>query len=357
MKLVANIKLQPTPGQAQALLDTMEQANAACNYISQVAWDSQTFGQFNLHKLTYHNVRERFPLTAQVVVRCNAKVADAYKLDRKTKREFRPHGSIAYDDRILRYYPDQVSIWTTAGRMKVPFLTGERQRELLKTRKGETDLVYHNGSFFLNAVCEVDEPPTGDPKDFLGVDLGIVNIAVDSDGESFSGGHLNGLRKRHRKLRATLQKKGTKSAKRLLKKRKRKEGRFARNINHTIAKRLVAKAKRTGRGIALEDLKDIRSRIRARRPQRSKLSSWAFNQLGQFVSYKARMAGVKVVFVDPRNTSRTCPVCGNIDKLNRPNQAIFSCTRCGFAGLADAIAAENIRRVVVNQPHVATACS
>lgn len=165
---------------------------------------------------------------------------------------------------------------------------------------------------------------------------------------------VNGLRKRHAKLRQRLQKKGTKSAKRLLKKRRRKEHRFAIDINHRIAKRLVAKAKDTGRGIALEDLKGIHEQVTVRKAQRRVQHSWVFRQLRSCIQYKARLAGVPVMLVDPRNTSRTCPQCGLIDKRNRPDQAHFRCIGCGFAGPADTIAADNIaRRAAVNQPDAA----
>jgi putative transposase len=103
MKLTAAIQLLPTPQQADALRRTLETANAACNYISQLAWESQTFRQFPLHRLSYQSVRETFHLAAQLAVRCIAKVAHAYKLDRKRQRTFQPHGAVPYDDRILSY--------------------------------------------------------------------------------------------------------------------------------------------------------------------------------------------------------------------------------------------------------------
>jgi|RhiMetdeSRZDD1v2_1073273.scaffolds.fasta_scaffold782686_2 putative transposase len=53
IKLTAQVKLQPTPLQAAALLDTLQRANAAANFISQIAWDSATFAQFKLHQLVY----------------------------------------------------------------------------------------------------------------------------------------------------------------------------------------------------------------------------------------------------------------------------------------------------------------
>ncbi|MFD5404047.1 RNA-guided endonuclease InsQ/TnpB family protein [Streptomyces griseorubiginosus] len=99
----------------------------------------------------------------------------------------------------------------------------------------------------------------------------------------------------------------------------------------------------TGRGIALEDLTGIRERVRLRKPQRATHSSWSFAQLGQFIAYKARRAGVPVVHVDPAYTTRTCAECGHIDKANRVSQAWFACRSCGFVDHADRNSSRNIR--------------
>lgn len=336
------------------MLATLERGNAACNWISAQAWEAKVFGQFPMHRLFYREARERFGLYAQAVVRAISKVADAYKLDKETARTFSPRGAFPYDDRMLAYRLNQstVSILTLEGRQTIPFVCGDRQRELLATQRGESDLVYRGGKWFLFATCDVEEPEERDIDGFLGVDLGVANIAADSDGETFSGKVVNALRHRHRRLRGKLQAKGTHSAKRLLAARKRKEARFAKDINHQISKRIVAKAEDTGRGIAVEELTGIRDRITARRPQRATLTSWAFHQLRAFLTYKAARAGVPLVAVDPRNTSRECPECGHIDKRNRPTQSHFSCVGCGLAGPADTFAAINIgRRAAVNRPN------
>ena len=89
MKLTARVKLNPTPAQHQLLKDTLSRANSACNDISAVAWESKTFRQFGIHKLTYKAVRAQFGLTAQMAVRAIGKVADAYKLDQKRQRRFK----------------------------------------------------------------------------------------------------------------------------------------------------------------------------------------------------------------------------------------------------------------------------
>lgn len=262
MKLIAQAKLQTTDEQKQSLLTTLQTANAACNTISEQAWATHTLHQYALQKLCYYAIKVRFGLTAQVVVCCIAKVADAYKLDKKTKRTFKPTGAIAFDDRILHWYLDKsfVSIWTTSGRQKIPFVCGERQRQLLATRQGESDLILVNGIFYLLAVCNVEEPEPFIPTGVLGIDMGVVNIAVDSDGEIHAANQINNVRYRHRRLRAKLQSKGTKSAKRLLKKLSGKEARFAKHTNHCLSKHLVAKAVDTKRAIALEDLKGINMR-------------------------------------------------------------------------------------------------
>jgi IS605 OrfB family transposase len=353
MKLIAQVKLKTTQEQANALKRTLECANAARNYISRKAWNHKTFGQYKLHHLTYREVREKFGLTAQMTVRCIASVADAYKIDCKTKRIFKPTSAIAYDDRILRWNLDKsgVSIWTLDGRLHVPFVCGNRQRELLFSQQGETDLILFRDKFFLSATCNVEEPDPIDVEGVLGVDLGIVNIAVTSDGDIMSGSAVNNIRHRHRRLRAKLQSKGTRAARRRLKKLSGREARFARHTNHVMSKRIVAIAQGTHRAIALEDLGGLRDRVRLRRDQRVTLHSWSFHQLGQFIEYKAQRAGVMVVRVNPRNTSRTCPECGCIDKRNRPSQETFLCVSCGFSGFADHIAAGVIaHRAIVNSP-------
>ncbi len=358
MKLIAQVKLQPTEQQANALKRTMDAANRAANFLSALVWDTKQFRQYDMHHAAYYAIREKFGLSAQVAVRVISKVADAYKIDQKTKRTFRPLGSVAFDDRILRIVPTKktVSIWTLDGRQAMTFVCGERQMAMLQGQRGESDLVYRDGKFYLLATCDVDQAPISAVGGFLGVDLGIANLAVDSDHTIYQGKTVKNVRYRHRQLRQKLQAKGTKSTHRRLRRLSGKERRFATWTNHNISKRLVAKAKDTGRGIAIEELGGIRDRITVRRAQRATWHSWSFAQLRSFIEYKAKWMGVPVVAVDPRNTSLLCPSCGHIDKANRKSQSVFLCVICGHAGLADHIAAGNIAsRATVNSPNVSDA--
>jgi putative transposase len=364
MKLTAKVKLQPTPDQRQFLLATLETTNAACNEISEVAWQHRTFNQFGLQKLVYTSIRESTGLTAQVVIRAISKVADAYKLDKQSTPKgpptFKLQGGIAYDARILRWFlaKQEVSIWSVARhgtRLRIPFVCGQRQLELLQRQRGESDLCLVDGEFYLFATCEIETPEPSEVDGFLGIDLGVTNIAVDSTGEVHQGKTIRAIRYRRRELRLKLQAKGTKSTRRRLKKLSGKEQRFATDTNHVISKHIVEKAKCTGQGIAVEALTGIRGRVKATKPQRATLHSWSFAQLRAFIEYKAALMGVPVVAVDPRNTSRTYPCCGHVDKANRRTQAKFLCMDCGYSDLADHIAAWNIsRRAVVNPPHFST---
>ncbi|GHA63713.1 RNA-guided endonuclease InsQ/TnpB family protein [Streptomyces termitum] len=368
VKLVTQVKLMPEADQAAALRSTLRTVNEAACWVSAVAFEQGVPREYELRKHTYTELKAR-GLGAQAAQHVIRKTRDAYTAlkaniragnlgkpgsKRRIKAEskpvtFRPEAAQPYDDRCLSWQYDQqtVSIWTTAGRIKnVRFACSPGAlRTLREYRKGEADLIERDGVFYLVAVCEVPEAPLNeDPAGFVGVDLGIINIATTSTGYRAAGRGLNRHRKRQLDLRRKLQAKGTKSAKRLLKKRSRKEARHTANVNHVVSKTIVTAAERTGSGIALEDLTGIRGRVRLRKDQRTSLHSWSFQQLGAFLEYKARRAGVPLVYVDPAYTSRQCSECGHIDRRNRQSQATFACRACGFLSNADDNASRNLAR-------------
>lgn len=360
MKLVAAVKLVPSPEGADALRATLRRCNEAATWLAATGFEGGVLRQYALHKLAYRDLRTRFGLTAQVAVRTVAKVADAFRVNRKIAPVFRPYAAQPYDDRIVRFLADgrAVSIWTVEGRIVVPVVMGEHQGRLMAYRKGEVDLCLVRGKWYLAATCDVPETEEFNPEDWLGVDLGIVNLAADSDGTLYSGAGIERVRSRLARRKAGLQRRGTKAAKRRLRKLAGREARFRKHVNHEISKVIAWTAERTGRGIALEELTHIRRRVTARRSQRSRLHSWSFAQLRAFVAYKAKRAGVPVLFVNPRYTSQACSCCGVIDKRNRPDQATFSCISCGHTDAADLNAARVIRaRATVTRPECSQAAT
>lgn len=181
----------------------------------------------------------------------------------------------------------------------------------------------------------------------------MVNLATDSAGQRFSGQQVSMVRKRYLKRRQILQSVGTRSAKRRLQKISKRESRFQKDVNHCISKALVAKASASCKALALEDLTGINEQVTVRHEQRYERMSWAFYQLRLFLTYKAMAAGVWVVLVDPRNTSKTCSRCGYCSKRNRYSQASFHCRKCHHQMNADINAAINISRAEVKRPMVA----
>ena len=348
MKLTIQLQLLPSPEQASLLLATMRRFNEAASYAARIAFDAGVFSMPSVHRLAYYAVRERFGLSAQLAVRAIGKAVEVFHRDKTVCPVFRPDGAITYDERNLSFKGlDKVSLATLTGREIISLVYGEYQAERFDRIKGQCDLVRRDGKFYLLATIDMPEPPPVEVQAFLGVDLGIVNLATDSAGEAFSGAKVDRNRKRRATARKQYQRKGTKNAKRRLKQMSGRQSRFQRHINHEISKRLVLKAKALQAGIVLEDLKHIRVRLEptVSRRFRRRFGNWSFHHLRQCIAYKARLAGVSVLFVDPRNTSRTCSRCGHCEKANRKTQDSFVCKHCGHSTNADLNAACNLARL------------
>jgi putative transposase len=352
MKTTLQVKLLPDAEQHTRLRDTMHAFNAACTWIAAYAYQERCASKFVLQKALYQEVRQHFGLSAQLAIRAIAKVVEAYKRDKSQPVAFRQDGAVVYDERILSFKGlEYASLTVLHGRVVIPMQMGDYQRVQFARAKGQADLVLVKGTFYLLITMDTPETPPMTPERFLGVDLGIVNLATDSDGNSYTGTPVEVVRQRCSRARQTYQATGTRSAKRRLKKMARHESRFRCAVNHVIAKQLVAHAKDTQSALVLEELTGIRERVTVRKGQRNKHHGWGFAQLRQFITYKALLAGVALLFVDPRHTSQTCGRCGHVDKRNRRSQAEFSCLRCGHTAHADTNAARNLAtRGAVNRP-------
>ncbi len=340
--------------------------NTAASWIAAVCWEEGITNTTTAHHRVYGETRARFGLGAQLAVCARAKAVEAIKSVKAKHREtcpkFGPRGSVRYDARTYRLMRlDRVSLNTLEGRIVCRLILGVRQHDLLVDpawKIGGADLVWRRGVYYLNITQSREAPDIPEPDGgTLDVDLGIVNLATDSEGESFRGEQVHVVRARYYRRRQQMQHANTKNAKRRLSKNAGREHRFQKDANHCISKALVKKAVVSRKALALEDLTGIQDKTTVRREQRYERHSWAFFQLRQFITYKAAWAGVPVHLVDPRDTSRTCSQCGHCEKANRKSQAEFSCRRCGFQMHADHNAAINISRkqwAVVTQPMAAS---
>ena len=370
MQSVTKLRLFASPDERRMLFATMERYNAACNAVSPVAFSERQFSNIGLQTRLYRHVRETFGLSAQMAQLAIRKVAGSYRSTKEgikeqnkvlatlgkplkslTELSFREHGAICYDARVLSIGRNRVSIWTLGGRIKLRYSRPNHFPAVTTVK--QTDLVYRNGAFWLYATVETPDAEPAEPTEYLGVDLGVVNIATTSDGTTYSSEATEKVRQRYGRHRGVLQKTGTKSAKRRLRQVSGRERRFKTNTNHVISKQIVCAAQGTKRGIVLEDLTGILQRTTVRRDQRERHHKWAFHQLRSFIEYKARRVGVRVQVIDGAYTSQQCSSCGFVHPGNRPSQAAFRCRACGHTENADINAAKNIAaRAAVNRPIV-----
>ena len=344
MNITLKVKLKTNEIQHNALLRTMNTFNDVCNDISRRAFEAKEYQKIQLHHLVYRSQRETFPLCgSQLVIRAISVVSDSYKIKRTRHRQnyFKKTSAVVYDDRIITFKgEDFVNIWTNDGRMVIPIQVHDKEK--FKFRKGQTDLILENGNFYLicNLVVPTEEKYIA--KGVMGVDLGVKKISVSSEGDVFSGEHIENKRKQYHSHRQRLQKRGTRSARRRIKTIGQRESRFRKDVNHVISKLLVTKAKALGYSLALEELTGINKQVTVRKASRSERMSWSFAQLRSYITYKAELYGVPLVIVKPAYTSQTCSKCGHYEKKNRKSQELFLCMSCGHTENADFNASKNI---------------
>ena len=354
MKLTLKLKLKTSQEELKKLSDTVQKFSEASNQVSLLIKESNIKNHVILHRLYYYQIKSQFDLPAQMTCNALKRALFAYKSgNKKTTITFKQNASMPFDDRMLSFKNNQVSILTLNGRIKLNLIIyGAKAQELLNNRKGESILVIKNNKAFLHIIYDAPEATQLIPNNFLGVDFGIVNIATTSEGQMFSGSYVDKVRSKYQNLKSSLQKKETRSSYRKLKKISGRQARFVKNINHVISKTIVQRAKALDFGIALEELSKIKTPVK--KAQQLRHDQWSFFQLRKFFEYKSALLGVPLVFVDPRNTSRECPKCHHTEKKNRKTQDTFVCLKCNYSANADCNAAINIAaRASINRLNVA----
>jgi IS605 OrfB family transposase len=210
-----------------------------------------------------------------------------------------------------------------------------------KTPTSATLSKHRDGKLYIHIQIKDQTPSPKNADNAIGVDLGRRDIAVTSEGFNWSGENITKVRDRFSRVRASVQRKGTKGAKRLLKRLSGREKRYQTWVNHNISKQIISRAIETEASVAVEDLTGIRDRANTQprnKTERRRSNSWAFYQLRQFLEYKGISEGVKVVAISPRYSSQTCHKCLHIHPepgKSYRNGKNFKCGHCGWRGDAD----------------------
>jgi IS605 OrfB family transposase len=373
-------KINPTPEQVAKIEATLQAFAAACNHINEVVEPKITHN-VTIQNQVYGEVRERFGLASNLAIRAINRVSANRKTAKrmnKPVKKFLPT-SADYDARIFSFREKDwsVSLTLVGGRERFLVDVGSYQKGKLSgvTPTSATLVKHQNGTYSINIQVKNDAPSPQKSQDVIGVDLGRRDVAVTSEGESFSGQQITEIRDRYSRVRASLQKKavarrrapaslteGTRSTRRrarqILQRLSGRERRFQSWVNHNVSKYIVDKAKQLGVSIAIEDLTGIRERTNEQprnKTERRRSNSWAFFQLRMFLDYKALGAGVEVIKVNPAYTSQTCHKCLHIHPVKGKSYRsgkTFSCGHCHWKGDADFNGANVIRLLgaSVNSP-------
>jgi putative transposase len=409
--ITAKLKLLPTPEQAQVLRQTQLAYRDALNAVSPYAFaQGKSSNVTKLHRGMYAELRTRYGLPSQLACSVERQVAATYKglwtrLQKNvehrrakiTRKRFKgldkppkyssPTVQYTYERDYTFQCDSRVSVGTLNGRISLPYQGYDKHLALIRQGAtiGDAKLWYdrRKKQFYLLVSLTIGLPdPTCDQfSEVVGVDVGIRYLAVTSTSTGKASFHP-GKRIRHKanhyaRLRKRLQRKGTRGAKRRLRRVAQRERRLKAQANHTIAKQIITQHPHALLG--LERLTDIRERTKRKKRKRKKngqgslpvspkarkanrvYSQWSFAELQALISYKAVLAGQLAVKVDADYTSKACPMCGYTQDANRPHKGLrFVCQnpRCGYTLHADLIGARNItmRTLLLRQDWGKTGC-
>lgn len=365
--LTAKQQIFPDEKQAQTFKKTINTYTQALNFVSEWIFNNSfNLKQFSIHKEIYHTIRETFSLKSQLTQNAIRDVIARYKaVETQLKSKggqlehlwyplnFKtPQLTLTRDRDYSFLKTGQVSINTNDKREKVNITFKNREHFLEGYKLGEAKLITKDDKWFLyiSATKEYPEFEKENVQHVVGIDRGLRFLVTtfDEKGNTLfvNGKDILAKRRHFKKLRQSLQKKNTKSAKRRIRKIGQRENRWMTDVNHRISKALVDYYG-PNTLFVLEDLTNVRFVTeKHRKDSRYEAVSWAFYQLEQHLAYKARMNQSEVLKVDAHYTSQRCPKCGVIDKKNRLNREhTFCCKSCVYKSNDDRVAAMNIQQL------------
>lgn len=203
-----------------------------------------------------------------------------------------------------------------------------------------------NGKYYACLACETELQPLPPTGQAVGIDVGITDLAVTSDGNFFP--KLAAYRKAEKRLKylqrmVSRRKKGSnrrRKAVKLLARQHEKVANQRRDAAHKISARLI----RNYDLIAHEDLK-IKNMLKNEHLAKS-IADAGWNLLFQFLTDKARDAGRRIVPVPPAHTSQICSQCGELVP-KKLSQRQHNCPHCGLSLQRDINAARNILAIAL----------
>jgi putative transposase len=346
-------------GPNKHLINTIKKVNKAVNDILELGFTNKTYNKLKLHHMTYYKIREKYKLPASLVTTARDQASEMLKREKCRRLPVKKsYSAIRYNNRTFSFNPKKniISLSSLQGRIKFSVTIPKYFKKYLSWNFKSALLSYNKNKLVIRLIAEAETPPIiYKGGEVLGVDTGVFNHAVLSNNLFYKSSNIRHIKAKYKYLRSVLQAKGTRSAKRKLKKISGKEKRFIADVNHCVSKWIVSQPYNA---IALEKL-SIKRQKKLGRKLNQCLDRWSFGQLQYFIEYKAESLGKLIIKIDPRYTSQKCSRCENIHNRNRKRHE-YKCRKCGIRLHSDLNASRNISnlgkaevgRLFVNQPNV-----
>jgi putative transposase len=185
------------------------------------------------------------------------------------------------------------------------------------------------------------------PQGFIGIDRNLDNVTVamsDALLKRFDLSEATQTKAIYRQVRSHFKRNDVRIRRLISGKYGRKQRERVQQILHHASKLIVEEAKAKQNGIAMEKLTGIRRLYRRGNWQgrwyRGRMNSWSYAELQRQIEYKAKWAGLPVIYVHPRGTSSKCSICG--EDMKPEENRMLRCHSCGYAVDRDVNAAKNI---------------
>ncbi len=354
--ITAKIQIYVSNENNKILIKTTKAYRKACNFLSFIVFKTKELNQRKLNDL-YQELRERFGLKSQMAQSVMKTVIARYKSSQSNGHDWSlvkfklPEYDLVWN-RDYSLSQNRFSVNTLDGRFKLRYEKQGMHHFFDDTWKfGTAKLVYKHNKWFLHIPMTKEVPVLDftNVNNIVGIDLGINFIATTFDSQNkttfYNGRAVKHKRGQYKALRKQLQMRQTPSARKRLKQIGSRENRYVTDVNHQITKALVEKYPK-GTLFVLEDLSKIRSATEKVCVRNRYVSvSWAFYQFRLMLEYKTQLNGQRVIVIDPKYTSQTCPKCGDIERGNRNKEKhTFECQNCHYRSNDDRIGAMNLYR-------------
>lgn len=289
------------------IVEMLESQRLAVNEASKSHFGASKNSIVDLHTKFYREFRDSNPhIPAQIVIIAEQECLSKYRSIKSNKHKIssppiKKKLCIRLDKRSYSYKNEILSLISLGERVKCKITTYKKLEELLSQYRFCDPLIFvRNNEVYISVTFEVQNKLVK-METACGVDLGKRMAAVTSEGKFYQDKKFNSEIRKLRFLKRKLQSKGTKSAKRHLKKLRRKEKNKNKNQSHLLANAILKDCKVNT--VVLEDLKGIKKK-KSKFQNKNSISQVPFCQLKQFLTYKAPMFGKTVISVNPRYTSQ-----------------------------------------------------